>query len=111
MNNVNAPHTERKCRIMRRDYGKRYRQTTKVILEIFAPWWITTPTTSGGLPTRKTDTDRKTQIGQAITETSSTLVGRKKRVKKNNIYIYTYLYNNRGNSVYPKKSINIQKTD
>ena len=47
MNNVdNAPHAERRCRIMRKDYGKRYRQTTKVILEIFAPWWITTPTTS-----------------------------------------------------------------
>ena len=47
MNNVNnAPHAERRCRIMRKDYGKRYRQATKVILEIFAPWWITTPTTS-----------------------------------------------------------------
>ena len=47
MNNVNnAPHAERRCRIMRKDYGKSCRQTTKVILEIFAPWWITTPTTS-----------------------------------------------------------------
>ena len=46
MNNVNnAPHAERRCRIMRKDYGTRYHQATKVILEIFAPWWITTPTT------------------------------------------------------------------
>ena len=43
MNNVNnAPHAERRCRIMRKDYGKRYRQTTKVILEIFALWYVTT---------------------------------------------------------------------
>ena len=33
MNNVNnAPHAERRCRIMRKDYGKRYRQTTN-------PFW------------------------------------------------------------------------
>ena len=59
MNNVNnAPHAERRCRIMRRNYGKRYRQTTKVILEIFAPWWITTPTTSR---TGKRKSDRRSQ--------------------------------------------------
>ena len=47
MNNVNnASHAERRCRIMRKNYGKRYRQTTKVIPEIFAPWWITMPTSS-----------------------------------------------------------------
>ena len=59
MNNVNnASHAERRRRIMRRNYGKRYRQTTKVILEVFVPWWITMPTTSR---TEKRKSDRRSQ--------------------------------------------------
>ena len=94
MNNVNnASHAERRCRIMRRNYGKRYRQTTKVILEVFAPSWIATPTTS------RTE---KTKIRQAIPDTSRTLVERKNPCGKKK-FIY------RRDSAYPKKSRNIQR--
>ena len=79
MNNVNnASHAERRCRIMRRTYGKRYRQTTKVILEVFAPWWITTPTTSR---TEKRKSDRRSQTRPEH------LWSGKTRVEKKNSYI------------------------
>ena len=93
MNNVNnASHAERRCRIMRRNYGKRYRQTTKVILEVFAPWWITTPTTSR---TEKRKSDRRSQTRPEH------LWSGKTRVEKKFIY--------RRDSAYPKKSRNIQR--
>ena len=93
MNNVNnAPHAERRCRIMRKGYGKRYRQTTKVILGIFAPWWITTPTTSR---TRKRELVRRSQPFPLYL-----WVGKTDWKEK---FIY------KRDSVYPKKSINIQR--
>ena len=93
MNNVNnASHAERRCRIMRRNYGTRYRQTTKVILEIFAPWWITTPTTSR---TEKRKSDRRSQTRPEH------LWSGKTRVEKKIIY--------RRDSAYPKKSRNTQR--
>ena len=87
MDNVNnASHAERRCRIMRRDYGKRYRQTTKVILEVF------TPTT---LRTVKRESVRRSQI-RPLHVWSEKPVWKEK-------FIY------RRDSAYPKKSRNIQR--
>ena len=54
-----------------------------------------------GLPTSKIDMDSKTRIDQAVTDILGD--GRKTRGK--------YVYKNRGNAVYPKNSIYIQKKD